>query len=111
MAADQHAEHLALVAGFENGLVTLEGRQARLDDDFLDLLGSEGFEQAGLFQEEAFQINFTHAVSRFDRNFMALLPFICHFVYFYGKSYYGLSHFYFYFKLFSEKGVYNDGFI
>ncbi len=66
VAADQHAEDLAFVAGFEDGLVALEGRQARLDDDFLDLLGREGFEQANLLQEEAFQINFTHAVSRFD---------------------------------------------
>jgi len=67
VATDHDADETAFVARFEDGFVALVGGQAGLDDDFLYLVGREIFKQADLLEEEAFQVNFTHAVSRFDR--------------------------------------------
>jgi hypothetical protein len=63
MAADHDADKAAFVTGFKDRFVAFVSGQAGLDDDFLDLVGREIFEQAYLFQKEALQIDFTHAVS------------------------------------------------
>jgi hypothetical protein len=57
--------YLPVVAGLEDGFVALVGGQLGLDDDFLDFVGREVLEEAYLFEEEPFQIDFTHADSRF----------------------------------------------
>ncbi len=64
MAADDDADELAFVAGFEDGLVTFVGGEAGLDDDFFDLIGREVLEQANLFKEKLFEVDFAHAGSR-----------------------------------------------
>ena len=63
VAGDDDADGVAFVAGFEDGLVAFVGRQSRLDDDFLDLVGREVLEQLDLFKEKTLQIDFAHAVS------------------------------------------------
>jgi hypothetical protein len=65
VAGDHHTDELALVAGFQDRLVSLVGGQVALADDFLDLVGREIFEQTDLFEEKPLQINFAHADSRF----------------------------------------------
>jgi hypothetical protein len=64
VAADQDAHVLALVAGLEDRLVAFERRQVRLGDDQVDLVGGEVFEEADFFEEEFFQVNFTHGLTR-----------------------------------------------
>ena len=64
VAAHQDAHVFALVAGLEDRLVAFKGRQLRLGDDQIDLVGREVLEEANFFEEEFFQVNFTHGLTR-----------------------------------------------
>jgi len=55
---------LAVVAGFQHRLVAFEGGQAGKADDFVNLVGAEGFEQLDLFEKKTFEIDFAHDVPR-----------------------------------------------